>query len=275
MEGDPGGPTVARSGRRPLGNKFAQGKSVTSAAALPTPATTVPAPLPVGSDPRRLFWVDWLRFLAAALVLLDHACQWNWPGPDLSVAGVPGGLARFLVAPAHLGRQAVIVFFVLSGALVGGLTLRKIRAGTFDASVYAADRLSRVYLPLIPALLLTIATFQTLGGSTDPLAYLACLFGLQDVWLPTPVDNHVLWTLSYEIWFYVLAGCVAVTVTGRGRSSQVRLAALAGAALSVYLLCFRLEWINLACWFVGAGGFWVSDRLRRPPAPGSPPRGRP
>ena len=85
----------------------------------------------------RLYWIDWLRFLAAATVLFDHLCAMNWTDQGGAPDPRRNGLATLLVVPIHLGREAVIVFFVLSGALVGGLTLRKVRAGDFDPAAYA------------------------------------------------------------------------------------------------------------------------------------------
>lgn len=52
-----------------------------------------------------------------------------------------------------LGHEAVVVFFVISGFLVGGLTVRKwsVKLSYKD---YFAARFSRIYSVLIPALLL-------------------------------------------------------------------------------------------------------------------------
>ncbi len=229
----------------------------------------MPAPLPAAAATGRhhLYWIDWLRFLAAATVLLDHVCDANWIGQNVAADPRYKTLLTLLVAPIHLGREAVIVFFVLSGALVGGLTLRKMRDGTFDAAGYAADRLARIYVPLVPALLLTAASVRMLDDPLAPLQYLGCLFGLQGVVTHHPYANGPLWSLSYEIWFYVLAGCVAVAAGGRGRSGRARLLAWALGALTLGILCFRLHWTYFACWLLGAGGMALSERITRPARP--------
>jgi peptidoglycan/LPS O-acetylase OafA/YrhL len=65
--------------------------------------------------------------------------------------------AAYLVS--SLGRQSVIVFFVLSGYLVGGSVLRSVRSGSWSWRAYFLARLSRLYVVLLPALLL--------GGALD------------------------------------------------------------------------------------------------------------
>lgn len=207
------------------------------------------------------YWVDWLRFLAAFLVLINHVCQLNWYGPGLDPSPTAPVWQQLLAVPIHLGREAVVVFFVLSGALVGGLTLEKIRAGTFELRAYAADRLARVYVPLLPALLLSIAVLRMCDLPVLPAPFLGCLLGLQGVATHVPLVNVVLWTLTYEVWFYVLAGCAGVLAAWPRQGRAARGAALAGGALSLWLLCFPLDGCNLICWLVGAFGFGLRHRL--------------
>ena len=227
------------------------------------PGTLPPAPAARASlAGRHLYWIDWLRFLAAAAVLLDHACVYNWQGPT-----PPGGTWHDagnspLIAPIHLGRQAVTVFFVLSGMLVGGRTLQKILDGTFDATVYAADRISRVYVPLFAALLLSMAIVRVLELPFAPWQFVGCLFGVQGIWRMVPTIDYPLWTLAYEQWFYLLAGCVAVAWVRPPGALWRRLAAWGGAALALGVLCFRLEPVCLLCWLLGATGLRLRDRLR-------------
>jgi peptidoglycan/LPS O-acetylase OafA/YrhL len=48
--------------------------------------------------------------------------------------------------------EAVIVFFVLCGYLVGAVACAKAQIGRFNVIDYAIDRFSRICLPLVPAL---------------------------------------------------------------------------------------------------------------------------
>ena len=80
--------------------------------------------------------IDGLRGIAVLSVLGYHAFPATLPG----------------------GYTGVDVFFVLSGFLVGGAVMR---AGpAFDWRTYAIARLSRLWVVLVPALLLTAALDQ-------------------------------------------------------------------------------------------------------------------
>ncbi len=211
------------------------------------------------ADERHLCWLDWLRFLAAFIVMADHTRAFNWI-EHARAHHDPHPLAWAVFVPLFsLGKQAVVLFFVLSGWLVGGHTIRKVRAGTFDAAAYAADRFSRVYVPLVPALLFTAAVVNVLDQYLPRARFVACLFAVQDVWVKTPDVNAPLWTLVYEVWFYVLAGCAAVACRS-GRAGWQRVAGMAGAALAVGICC-RLGWAYLVCWLLGAVGVWLRDRI--------------
>lgn len=95
--------------------------------------------------------LDALRGVAAFAVVLAHTRQ---KLGDLQVPN--GGLGEtFFIVPATFGHEAVAVFFVLSGYLVGGQALRQISEERFDWGVYLAKRLSRLWTVLLPGLLLS------------------------------------------------------------------------------------------------------------------------
>ena len=210
-----------------------------------SPPSSIETAAPVVAVPparHHLYWIDWLRFLAAFVVVADHTRAFNWNGFMTYTGEEHSPALALFISLFSLGRQAVVVFFVLSGWLVGGHVLERVRAGTFDAAAYAADRLSRVYVPLLPALLFTVAIVRAFDGTVHPMRYVACLFGLQDVsGIPTPGVNAPLWTLGYEIWFYVLAGCAGVACR-RGKRGWTQLAGAAGAALAMGI-CVALGWV--------------------------------
>ncbi len=218
------------------------------------------------ADRARLYWVDWLRFGAALAVVLDHTRAFYFLGFD-RYSGFEHPAARAVfISLFSLGRQAVAVFFVLSGWLVGGNAIRKVRAGTFDAAAYTADRFSRVYVPLIPALLLTLAILRVIESPIKPKEFAACFVSWQGVGaVKAPGGNAPLWTLSFEVWFYVLAGGAAVAFR-RASMPWQRLAGGAVAAFAAWV-CVELSWAYLVCWLIGAAGYWLRDRIR--------PAGRP
>ncbi len=54
----------------------------------------------------------------------------------------------------RLGFEAVLIFFVLSGLLVGGRAMKRLSAGTFRIKSYVVDRAVRILLPLLASLVL-------------------------------------------------------------------------------------------------------------------------
>jgi peptidoglycan/LPS O-acetylase OafA/YrhL len=171
---------------------------------------------------------------------MDEACRtaWGW----------------FFFSITHLGTESVLLFFVLSGFLVGGKVLERTISGSFDAKSYAIDRISRIYLPLIPALAFTFLINCLICGQTFSLRSLAGnLCGLQGVLsiVPAFAGNDPLWTLAYEFWFYLLGGFFAAVCAGGGRA---RLVGMIGAMV-VFIVFTRLHAALLFCWCLGAFGY--------------------
>lgn len=104
----------------------------------------------------------------------------------------------------RLGHEAVLVFFVLSGFLVGGRAIEKTRQGTFELQNYAIDRFVRIMLPLISALFLFLLKEILCGNEIVWKDWFGCLFSLQGIWTGACIEP--LWSLSYEVWFYILTG---------------------------------------------------------------------
>jgi peptidoglycan/LPS O-acetylase OafA/YrhL len=154
--------------------------------------------------------ISWLRGLAALQVAAAHLRAEVFPGmshavdPSLAYQGV-----AFVTGFAH---QAVMLFFVLSGWLVGGSYLDRLHR-PHALRDYMVDRLTRLWTVLIPALLLTLLLAWLAKG--DLAALLAepsyalrtmagNLVGLQTLQLPTYGGNFPLWSLANETWYYAL-----------------------------------------------------------------------
>ncbi len=97
-------------------------------------------------------FIDAARWIAALAVLIGHA-------------GVLINISDIMVAPHEPGvyvwwflatfwHQAVVVFFVISGFLVGGRVLRGLRRPDRFLGDYMIDRFSRIYIVLVPVLAL-------------------------------------------------------------------------------------------------------------------------
>lgn len=201
---------------------------------------------------KRFYWLDWFRFLAAFEVLAFHARGHVWVHYAQMEATSKSWLTWVFFVMTHWGGEAVVLFFVLSGFLVGGKVFERSLDRSFDLGAYARDRVSRIYVPFIPALAVT-AIIACLTG-VHPVSissFLGNLAGLQSVCARAYGANLPLWTLAYEIWFYVLGGCLGVVVCRKG---QARAIALCGI-MFVFALFTRLQASLLFCWLLGAGGY--------------------
>jgi peptidoglycan/LPS O-acetylase OafA/YrhL len=179
---------------------------------------------PVLSD-----WLDLARGLAAVEVLAFHSYQLMFidqlPGPDYDPA------IRFIYSvlsslSGH-GGDAVIVFFVLSGYLVGGPALVRSFSGRLSAVDYFSARIARLYIVVIPALTISFCIYvsarQTAGWGSfvaahhdfydaakaffapiGPSAAICNVLFLQTIACSEFAGNVALWSLSNEFWYYVL-----------------------------------------------------------------------
>jgi peptidoglycan/LPS O-acetylase OafA/YrhL len=141
--------------------------------------------------------------------------------------------AAFLLT--RIGDEAVMVFFVLSGFLVGGQVIRHLREGRFDLMSYTADRATRIFVPLVPACILTAVLIRFLTSQSPGIAaVLLNMVGLNGVLVETLQFNAPLWSLAYEIWFCVIAGAVGYIFAGR-RTVSGFIPLLCGAAVFTVL----------------------------------------
>ncbi|WP_157178407.1 acyltransferase family protein [Terriglobus roseus] len=88
---------------------------------------------------------------------------------------LPQGLRHLLLIPYALsagGHRSVVLFFVLSGYLIAGSILRSAERGPWNWRDYALRRLVRLWIVLIPGLLLC-AAWDGLGMALHraPLLY--------------------------------------------------------------------------------------------------------
>lgn len=201
--------------------------------------------------------LDLLRGLAALEVVLTHTLYVSFVDYSDLPADQQTTLIGAVMALMRLGHEAVLIFFVLSGYLVGGQVITRLQQGRFDLARYSVDRVSRIMLPLIPACLLTFAVHAWLTGALPGLGVMVGhLFGLNGVAVATLETNKPLWSLPYEIWFYILAGALAVFASRRMHFAAV-MALLAGLCVfSILDARFALYWA------IGAAFVLVKDDRR-------------
>ena len=112
------------------------------------------------AEPVRMAHLDMLRGVAAFLVLAAHLRGYLLPGfNELTQSGI---LIQVFYFATGLGHQSVVVFFVLSGYLVGGSVIENLLRQHFIWPRYLLRRLTRLWIVIVPALLLTLL-FDSLG----------------------------------------------------------------------------------------------------------------
>jgi peptidoglycan/LPS O-acetylase OafA/YrhL len=194
-----------------------------------------------------LVTLDILRAAAAMLVVLEHSRGLAF----LTFTRLPTEQQTLLVKIAYLGarlgQEAVMLFFVLSGYLVGGQVIRRVRQGNFDPRDFAIDRATRILLPLVPAALFAGLVGTLIKGVPFHVVQVAGnAAGLNGILIPTLPFDLPLWSLPYEIWFYVIAGAGAAICAGRGGVVAL------GAALAAMVVFCRLDASLILIWMLGA-----------------------
>jgi peptidoglycan/LPS O-acetylase OafA/YrhL len=202
--------------------------------------------------------ISLVRGLAALEVAAAHVRAQMYP--SLKSLPDPTLLYQALSFFTGFAHQAVVVFFLLSGWLVGGSLLNKLHEP--DAIVsYAIDRITRLWIVLIPAFLLTLI-LAIVDGTVDPrrldlssaapysgTAFLGNLLGVQDMLVPRYGGNFALWSLAYESWYYVLFPCLVLAWAGRSMAS--RIAAAVAALVAAWLLEPAIV-MYFSLWLMGA-----------------------
>ncbi len=176
------------------------------------------------------FLISLLRGLAALQVAAAHLRSEMFPG--LRELADPPLYYQILAFATAFSHQAVVVFFLISGWLVGGSLLNKLdQPGAMTA--YAIDRATRLWTVLVPALCLMLAVGAVTGtvslaqadfsaaNDYSAVSFIGNLLGLQTVLVPTFADNYALWSLSNETWYYLQFPLLLVVFTGRTRLSQL------------------------------------------------------
>ncbi|PNH94606.1 acyltransferase family protein [Vibrio diazotrophicus] len=177
--------------------------------------------MPVIKD--RNLLLDFIRGVAAILVCAGHLRAALFV--DFSNLSSSSYLDKFFYFITGFGHESVIIFFVLSGYLVGGSVLEK---SNIDWIEYLSKRIFRLWVVLIPALFFTflvdicieLLNKDVLSGaqyvvinsgpnsdhpySSGIIIFISNLFFLQNINMPIFGSNGPLWSLSNEFWYYIL-----------------------------------------------------------------------
>lgn len=158
-------------------------------------------------------YLDLVRFSASMIVMFGHLAGERFSG------GLLWQFGPFM-------DDAVIVFFVLSGFVIGFVVDKK----ESGLESYAIARAARIYSVTLPALLLTFL-LDALGKTLAPELYssswgyqdgnvagqfLAGLTFMNQLWyMPVAIGSLLpYWSLGFEVWYYVFFGVLYFNRTG-------------------------------------------------------------
>lgn len=163
---------------------------------------------------------------------------------------------------AAFAGAAVMAFFGLSGFFIHKSLAKSSRNGSFDWRAYSTARINRIIPTFLFALVVTwlcwaVAPFVFESGDRTYLnPTVREAISLDGFWRtavflngfagPTVSANGPLWSLTYEVWFYIGAGLLFAALTGR------RWAWTALAIFPALVLFDPLFALWAICWLSGA-----------------------
>ena len=208
---------------------------------------------------QHFYWLDALRFIAAFMVLLSHARNTFFPAFGDLPADQQNIFSMALTMFCRMGHEAVIIFFVLSGFLVGGRGFERIKDGTMNVGGYAIDRFARITPPLLAAILFYFFTSCVIPGT--PFSWTTAignLFSLQGVFCESLVSPF--WSLSYEVWFYIILGALAVLLKVKKDSKIILGMIVFVSATSVFVLGLKMHYLLI--WMMGAVAYLARPKKK-------------
>ncbi|MGB6134007.1 MAG: acyltransferase [Acidobacteriaceae bacterium] len=214
--------------------------------------------------------LDLVRGLAAIVVCIGH-----WRGLYFVDYAMLGAHRLLFAVPYILtgaGHQAVIIFFVLSGYLIGGSVFRSLGKGTWSWRQYLTHRLVRLWLVLVPALLL--GALIDAGGihlhrapalyagqvpnhivanvkqDLNLTTFAGNILFLQGIYVHTFGSNGPLWSLANEFWYYILFPSAVLAL--RPRSSVLIRVLSAALFTGVSFMVGKAIMLAFPIWLLGA-----------------------
>jgi peptidoglycan/LPS O-acetylase OafA/YrhL len=231
-----------------------------------------------------------VRGFAALLVFLGHLRPFTFH-PYGGLAS-PSALDKVVWAITGFGHQAVMIFFVLSGFFITRSIMFDNRASRFSWPEYVIKRLTRLWIVLLPCLLLTYF-WDSVGVSlSDKTFYDGRLFArynsgpndlsggtnlsastlienalfLQTILAPIFGSNGPVWSLANEFWYYMMFPLVYIAIVrprkpfGQAMSLSLFVAVCAFVGQTITL--YALIWLGGALSYFIYDRNWLSEWLR-------------
>jgi peptidoglycan/LPS O-acetylase OafA/YrhL len=226
--------------------------------------------------------LDLIRAVAACAVMVGHLRTFFFVDfAHLSHKSWPLEALYFF---AGFGHQAVIVFFVLSGFLISSTVIRSHVLGKWSWRDYAVNRATRLYVVLVPGLLLGFLwdrvgswLFAARGiyanslsdlGPAVPLKNLTLgnllgnLLFLQTILCEAFGSNGPLWSLANEFWYYVLFPVALGAALAWARRSFRMAIPLTCLAVLIGIFVGRGIMIGFLTWLAGCGLVFLHSKIQ-------------
>ncbi len=228
----------------------------------------------VSTAPREFVLLDLLRGMSALFVLMSHARSSIFV--DFGQVSNPSVLDRGWYFVTGLSGEAVLLFFVLSGFFIAKSVMDAVRRGRWSWRWYFVQRVTRLEVVLIPALVCTYcldyaglnwtpwpdvyspdAPSRLAGasnaGQSGWFGFWGNLLFLQTIMVAPFGSNGSLWSLANEFWYYVIFPLLFFSLhSSLGIGARILLVALA-----LLLLVFVGSHIALLfpAWLTGVGAY--------------------
>jgi peptidoglycan/LPS O-acetylase OafA/YrhL len=215
--------------------------------------------------PAQASLLDSLRAAAAQIVLIGH-------------------IYSMVLRPERtlgIGDFGVVVFFVLSGFLIGYTTLNRCSRDDYGLRRYLVDRFCRIFVPYLPALVLILLIDSAVYAWTDTRTYIehytfkdfaasllmlqqhpAGLFfdeilGASSLKLSTFSSARPLWTVAVEWWLYVSFGLLVFRARQIVSSRRWQLLFVVSASVPLFNAIAGTGAGLSLVWFAMCGLAWV------------------
>jgi peptidoglycan/LPS O-acetylase OafA/YrhL len=208
--------------------------------------------------------LDHVRWVSAFVVLIGHTRNaFYLPFRQISE---PTIYEYIFYGLTNLQNEAVLFFFVISGYLIGGKLLQYYRDRYIPIAKYVIDRLVRLYIVLIPSVVLAAFTqfndfchgkdgWETFGGN---------LLFVQHILVPKLKCNIPLWSLANEFWYYAFGLLIVVFLVSSKRTALIILVICISILIfddfnQEHVLAYFLAWV------AGVGLMWSTEMKKIDP----------
>jgi peptidoglycan/LPS O-acetylase OafA/YrhL len=228
-------------------------------------------------------FLNFLRWLSALFVFIGHTRSILFY--DLNNATTHLNLFwKIFYFLTGFGYIAVIVFFVISGFLVSGSMIKRYHNEKLSFKNYLLfDRGIRIYIVLFPAMILTFIAdklgtlyFNESGIYTNSLYFaslkydissrltLETFFGnilmLQESYVTTYGSNSPLWSLAYEVWYYIFFFCILLFLKYQIISKKI----IVGFVISIFIFILNFKiFLYFSIWLLGILPWYITKKTNK------------